>query len=100
MENLYAPTQEEIDAAWPISSRRFGYPPIRETITITLELHPRWKYFVRLNAIPERFHEAVRQLSRGSTCPFVDDEKDTMYEHDVDRWLRAIGVQAEFIEQQ
>lgn len=98
MTTPYTPTQEDIDEAWPSSSRRFGYRPIRETITITLELHPHWKSFVRMNAIPERFHESVRQLSLGSTCPGVDEKHDAFYTHDVYRWLRAIGVVAEFVE--
>jgi hypothetical protein len=98
MNAPYAPSQAEIDAGWPSASRRIGYPPIREHITITLELHPHWKSFVRLRAIPEHVHEAVRQLSTGSTCPAVDEERDTFYAHDVYRWLRAIGIQAEFVE--
>ena len=54
--------------------------------------------FVRLGAIPERLHPAILQLARGSACPAPDDARDSFYVHDIYRWLRAIGVQAEFIE--
>lgn len=96
MQSSYTPTQDDIDTAWPISSRRFGYPEAGEKIAIALELHPQLKSFVRMGAIPDRFHEAIRQLSRGSTCPYIDEKQDAMYEHDVYRWLRALGIEAEF----
>lgn len=51
-----------------------------------------------MTAIPERFHEAVRQLSRGSTYPIVDEQRNALFTQDVYRWLRAIGVEAEFVE--
>lgn len=103
MKTEYTPTPEDIKAAWPSSSARFGYPPLREHITIHTETHPSWSHdgtmqpFVRMNAIPKRFHDAVTQLSRGSTCPYIDEARDTYYTHDVYRWLRAIGVDAEFV---
>jgi hypothetical protein len=98
MNTPYTPTEADIAGAWPSASARYGYPPVRENVSITLELHPKWKSFVRMGAIPERFHEAIRQLSQGSTCPFLDERRDTFYTHDVYRWLRALGVEATFLE--
>lgn len=101
----YTPTQENIDAAWPSSEDRFGYPPVKEKIIVRFETSQNFKLnngdcypFIRLTAIPDRFHEAVTQLSRGSTCPAIDSERNTFYSHDVYRWLRAIGVEADFVE--
>jgi hypothetical protein len=100
----YTPTQEDIDTAWQSAERPSGYPSIQETITVSLETSQNFKLdngdcfpFVRLTAIPERFHEAIRQLSRGSSCPAIDSERNTFYGHDVHRWLRSIGVEAEFV---
>jgi hypothetical protein len=105
MKNEYTPSQKDIDAAWQSSEERLRYTPVQETITVQFETSQSFKLnngdcypFIRLTAIPERFHEAVRQLSRGSTCPAIDSERNTFYTHDVYRWLRAIGVEAEFVE--
>jgi hypothetical protein len=80
-------------------------PAVREKIAIMLDTHPNWGKsdgslgsFVRMGAIPERFHVAVNQLGRGSCCPAPDDKRDSLYTHDVERWLRAIGVEAMFVE--
>lgn len=104
MENQYTPTQEDITNAWPSSEDRFGYPPVREKIVVRFETSQNLKLdngdcypFIRLTAIPERFHEAVRQLSRGSTCPAIDSDRNTFWSHDIYRWLQAIGVEAEFV---
>lgn len=104
MNTPYTPTQVDIDAAWPSSSRRSGYPPVREKIVVRFETSQNFKLdngdcypFIRLTAIPERFHEAVQQLSRGSTCPVIDSDHNTFYADDVHRWLRAIGVATEFV---
>lgn len=104
MKTEYIPTPEDIKAAWPSSEDRFGYPPVREKIVVRFENSPNFKLdngdcypFIRLTAIPERFHEAVRQLSRGSTCPAIDSARNTFWSHDMYRWLRAIGVDAEFV---
>ena len=97
----YTPTQEDIDDAllgcW--------YPSVQEKIIVHFETSPNLKLdngdcypFIRLTAIPKRFHEAVRQLSMGSTCPAIDSHRNTFYAHDVYRWLRAIGVDADFVE--
>ena len=104
MNNSTEPTKAEIEAAWPIASRRGGYLPAKEHITIVCDSHPNWAHdgvqvaFVRLGAIPERFHAAIHDLGRGSTCPAPDDNRDSFYTHDVYRWLRALGVEVEFIE--
>jgi hypothetical protein len=107
MENRQEPTKAEIEAAWPIASRRGGYPPVKERISIPWDSHPNFRMsdgteypFVRLGAIPERFHAAIHDLGRGSTCPAPDDKRDSYYTHDVYRWLRALGVEVDFIESQ
>lgn len=80
------------------------YPPIEETITIICDTHPSYKRvdgsvfpFVRYSAIPERFHAHIKEIGLGSTCPAPDDKHDALWLADVDRWLRAIGIKAEFI---
>jgi len=100
MTTPYTPTAEDINAAYSQS----GYPPVREKITVTLDTHTNWRDangvlspFVRMGAIPERFHEAINQLGMISACPAPDDKRDCRYTHDVDRWLRSIGVEAEFV---
>lgn len=105
MVTSYAPTAEEIKTAHFSSFRRFGYPQVKEKITIFLDVHPNWRKsdgtldsFVRMSAIPERLHEAVKQLSRGSCAPAPDDNRDSLFTHDVERWLLSIGVEVEFIE--
>jgi hypothetical protein len=104
MTEHYTLTEEDMKTAHEASWRRFGYPSVREKITITLDTHPEWNRdgvlipFVRMGAIPVRFHAAVNELGLGSTCPAPDDERDSLYTHDVYRYLRAIGVEAEFIQ--
>lgn len=102
---LYMPTEDDIKAAHFSSLRRSDYPPVREKITIMLDTHTNWRdangafsSFVRMGAIPERFHQAVNAISRGSCCPAPDDKQDCRYTHDMDRWLRSIGVETEFVE--
>ena len=104
MENTPEPTKAEIEAAWPIASRRGGSPPVKEQVTIMCDLHPKLARdgvqvaFVRLGAIPERFHAVIHDLALGSTCPAPDNKRDSYYTHDVFRWLRALGVEVEFKE--
>jgi hypothetical protein len=104
MSNEYTLTKEDIKTAWESSDRRYGYPPIKESITITTETHPSWSRedgtmqpFVRMTAIPARLHEAVNELSIASTCPYIDEARNVFYVHDVYRWLRAVGVEADFV---
>jgi hypothetical protein len=97
MNAPYTPTEEDITNAFPISFRRHGYPPVRERIEIVTEPHPDFKTVVFLSAIPDRFHSTINALGRGSTCPVIQGRKNAMYEHDVWRWLRSVGVEAEFV---
>lgn len=100
MTATYTPTQEDIDDAL----LGCGYPSVQEKIAIRFETSQNFKLdngdcypFIRLTAIPERFQEAVRQLSRGSIPLAIDSNHNTFYANDVYRWLKAIGVEAEFI---
>jgi hypothetical protein len=104
MENMTKPTTTEIETAWPIASRRGGYAPAKENIAIRWDSHPNFKLadgtqypFVRLGAVPERFHAAIRDLATGSMCPESDNKRDSFYTHNVYRLLRALGVPAEFV---
>jgi len=105
MTHHYVLTEEDMRVASIVSWRRWGYPPVRETVSIPLDTHPSYRQqdggllpFVRLEAVPERFQKPMYELAIGSACPSIDGLRNTFYPHDVDRWLRAIGVQAEFIE--
>lgn len=80
------------------------YPPVTEHITIQWETYSGFNGsdgmpypFIRLDAVPARFHSAIHDLSLGSACPAPDDRRDSFYMHDIERWLRAIGVEATFI---
>ena len=103
--NAYELTEVEIEAAYVASWRRSGYPPVREQLLVQLESHPTYGkqgdvifQFVRLTAIPERLHSVIHKLSIGSACPSIDEDRNTFYIHDMERWLRAIGIQPTFIE--
>jgi len=101
MTTPYTPTQEEINEAL---LGGHGYPFVREKIIVPFETSQNFKLdngdcypFIRMTAIPERFQEAVRQLSRGSISLAIDSAHNSFYADDVYRWLRAIGVEAEFV---
>ena len=103
MSNTTALTDAEIQAAW-IAANGGKYPPVSEHITIVCEAHPGYSRpdgslypFVHHDAIPERFHAHIKALSLGSTCPAPDNRIGLFYTYDVDRWLRAFGVQAELV---
>lgn len=98
------PMDEEMNAAW-IAANGGRCPPIQEHITIACETHPGYTLsdgtpypFVHRDEIPERFHATIKALSLGSTCPAPDCRRGLFYTYDIDRWLRAIGVQVEFID--
>ncbi|MFZ3047976.1 MAG: hypothetical protein WA151_18840 [Desulfatirhabdiaceae bacterium] len=94
-----------MDALVTLESRTGKYQRVKETIIIACSVHPRYKRvngvafpFVRLSAIPEKFHAHILEASIGSNRPAPDDLHDAYWLAGIDRWLRAIGVQAEFIE--
>lgn len=94
-----------LDALVTLESQTARYPHVHEAITIVCSVHPSYKRangtafpFVRLGAVPEKFHTHILEASIGSNRPAPDDLHDAYWLTDIDRWLRAIGVQAEFIE--
>jgi hypothetical protein len=101
MSTPYTPTKEDIEEAL---LGGHGYPFVREKIIVPYETSQNFKLdngdcypFIRLTAIPERFQETVRLLSSGSISLAIDSARNTFYADDVHRWLRAIGVEAEFV---
>ncbi len=104
MTNTTPATKEEIEVALKAAeSGRLS--PVRESIQLVCEVFPEYRLsdgrpfpLVHRDAIPERFHAAIKVLSLCSTCPAPNGRRGFFYTHDVYRWLRAIGVLAEFVE--
>lgn len=103
MSNTTTLTDADIQVAW-IAANGGTYPPVSEHLTIVCEVHPGYTRsdgtlypFVHCDAIPERFHAHIKALSLGSTCPAPDNRSGLFYTYDVDRWLRAFGVQAKLV---
>ena len=104
MSSHYTLTEQDMEIAHAALWNCYGYPPVREVITVQIETHPNYGSkdrplrFVRLTAIPERFHKPISEMAICCACPCIDDLRNTYYVHDMARWLRAVGVQAEFVE--
>lgn len=94
----------DFNTAW-IAASSGKYPPVKECIVIILSTHPNYKKedgtlypFVRIGSIPEPLHSYIKRISIGSNAPAPDDLRDSFWQYDVNRWLRAIGIQTEFVE--
>jgi DNA-binding MltR family transcriptional regulator len=75
------------------------FPAPMEFITALCEtLEDSTTQFAALSALPERFHEYLTTVARGSCAPAPDDRTDLHYIYDLDRWLRAIAVEATFVD--
>ena len=79
-------------------------PTPREVITIVRSTAPhfasggRLRPFIRLASIPEKYQLVFLQQINGSGCPAPDDRRDAFWEGDVERFLRVVGVQVNFVD--
>ena len=88
-----------IDVAYAKGVYPRHFPAPVEFITVPCET---WEgtsiQFAALSAIPEQFNEYLNTVARGSCAPAPDDRTDLHYIYDLDRWLRAIAVEATFVD--
>lgn len=102
--SLSSPSAEELKNAHETSWARYGYPPVKGTLTIEYETHASFGGtgkpfpYVRHSAIPDALKEAVYSLCIGSACPLIDDKRDAIYVHDVERFLRSLGYLTQLVE--
>lgn len=102
--NPIAPTAEELKIAHETSWRRYGYPPVKGLLDVEYETSMTWSQtnkpfpYIRLSAIHESLRASVNELCRGSACPAIDETRETMYVHDVERFLRALGYRVNLVE--
>jgi hypothetical protein len=101
--NPIAPTTEELKIAHETSWRRYG-PTVKGLLDVAYETSMTWSQtnkpfpYIRLSAIHESLRATVNELFRGSAYPSIDETRETMYVHDVERFLRALGYRVNLVE--